>query len=226
MRSHVLIAVILALPVGFASGADSAPARKIKKVAIVNLAWDTARAAEVEAGTRDGLVKKGVQADSLRALTMGDKKPAGVEELVALIKSQGFDSLLCVGARKTLQISPSDKENDFATMDTCLSIFLTNQYPSGMSLRSEPFVVDAQPTLQRAVGGSMGTPRTPIAVNAAASPVTYYKRTLRLFDVADRTLFWEKKIMLKMPADLRESGQSAWVARETTKTLEQSGVLP
>jgi hypothetical protein len=226
MRYRLFAVVLLAAPLSCLCAADSVPARKIQKVAIVNLAWDNARAAAVELGIRDHLVKKGVFADSVRALTLGEKKPAGVEELAALIKSQGYDSLLCIGARKTMRITPADHLNDFSTLDSCLSIFLTGKYPSGMSLRSEPFVVEAQPTVGQRTAGEISTSRTPFPTNAAAAPVTYYKRTLRVFDVPTQTLFWEKKIMLKMPRDLQESGQTSWIARETAKMLEQSGLLP
>src|SRR5580765_5255807 len=129
MRSCLFAVVILAAPLVIARAAESVPARKLQKVVIVNLAWDNARAAEVEAGIKEDLGKKGVFASSIRTLTLGDKKPASVEALVAFLRSGGYESLLCVGARKTLQITPNDKANDFQTLDTCLSIFLTGKYP-------------------------------------------------------------------------------------------------
>ena len=226
MRSCVLAVVLLTVPLCAVRAADAVPARKLHKVVIVNLAWDTARAAQVEAGIKTDLVKKGVTAAGIRTLTLGDKKPATVQELVAMMQAQGYESLLCIGARKTMQITPTDKANDFPTMDSCLSIFLTGAYPSGMSLRSEPFVVEVQPTQRPQAGANYGTSRTPMGSAPGAAPVTYYKRTIRLFDVSQQTLFWEKKIMVKMPAELNESLQTTWIAHQTLKTLEQAGLLP
>src|SRR4051812_16159541 len=109
MRSPVLAALLLTAPLCFGAAADSAPVRKIHKVAIVNLALENTRAAAVEASVKDGLLKKSVAADSLRTLTIGDKKPADAQELASVLKAQGYDSLLCVGARKTMRITPADK---------------------------------------------------------------------------------------------------------------------
>ncbi len=111
-------------------------------------------------------------------------------------------------------------------MDNCLSIFLTGKYPSGQSLRTEPFVVEAQPTQKTMAGGDPSLARTPIPTSAGAAPITYYKRTLRVFDVAKQSLIWEKRIMVKTPSDLQESLLSIWMAHEATNALEQSGLLP
>lgn len=241
MRYYLLAVILLAAPLGghcettpvavstTAPVAVTVPARvpmrKIQKVMIVNLAWDTARAAEVEAGIKANLMKKGVTAASLRTFMVGHPPVTNVKDLSADIESQGYDSLLCVGAYKTMRITPADQQNDFPSMDSCLSIYLTNTYPSGVSLRSEPFIVQAQPTVRPSTTSGLDGSRTPIPTTSAAAPVVYYKRMIRLFDVPKHALFWEKRIMLKMPSELRESGQTSWIADETAKTLDQSGLL-
>src|SRR4051812_8575365 len=93
MKLSIVAAFLLIMPLVNVHANAAAPVRKLQKVMIINSAWDTARAAAVEAGIKSDLLHDGVMAESARTLTMGDKKPSNVQELTALIQGQGYESL-------------------------------------------------------------------------------------------------------------------------------------
>lgn len=199
-----------------------ASAHKLQKVLFVALARDAARAAEVEEAVKQEFTQKGIPSDSLRVVA--GKTSASVKELTDLIRAQGYDSLLCMGPRKTIRITPQDKAGGFASMENCLTIFLTGTYPSGEPLEVDPVV--AEPIAAQPEGETGSSLKAPIPTNPAAASVGVYKGTLRFFDVASEGVLWEGSIHLRMPRDLRTGFQTKLFSREVIKAVQKSGLLP
>lgn len=222
MRKWLLLGIVVISPIGgtpmWATEAR-APSHKVRKVAIVALARDAARAAEIESAVKETFTGHGVAADSLRTFA---RQQATTKDLADLLRSNGYDALLCMGPRKTIQIEAGNKTKR-ATMDECLSSFLSGNYPTGEPLDVYPVTADAPVT---ATGGGSGSLRSPIPSNAAAAPMTIYKGTLRFFDTATQELIWEGRVHSKMPAEMRSGIQIKVLAHDIRQAIEKSDLLP
>ncbi len=224
MQKSILLAILILTSWGATAqgAAKTAGARTVQKVIFVALARDAARAAEVEAAVKQELTHKGVTADSLRVVA--GKTSASVKELVELIRRQGYDSLLCMGPRKTIRITPTDKAGGFASMENCLAIFLTGTYPSGEPLEVDPVIAETLPAQPAGEAGS--TLKEPMPTNPAAASLMVYKGTLRFFDTATERVLWEGVVHVKMPSDMRTGFQTKRVSHEIIKAVKKSGLLP
>jgi len=172
--------------------------RKVQKVALVAVAPDGARSVDLESAVKQNFSKHGVASESLR--TLFPEKPATVQELARLVQAQGYDSLLCMGPRNTIQIETSGDRGQSETLQNCLASYLSGKFPTG-----EPLEV--------------------VSVVEGA-PLQVFKGNVRVFDLASQALIWESAIHVKMPANLRTSMQTSFLAREINKAIDTSGLLP
>src|SRR4029077_11123524 len=118
------------------------------------LGKDTALSAQVESGLKDNFSGKGVSASSLRVL-FANTVP--VPDMIEQLRAAGYDSLLCVAPRKTIQISNPTTASAETDVHHCLTIYATGAYPSGDPLDVSPLSQD-QPMAGTAAPESLRGP--------------------------------------------------------------------
>jgi hypothetical protein len=197
------------------------PVRPIKKIAIVALARDTARAAEVEAALKTNFVQHGVAADSLRSLVGRD---ASAAEILDRLGAKDYDTLLCIAPRKTIRMAPPEAGSKIATLESCLKTFASGTLPTGQPLDYNLLAADPRKPPALTQGSDLRGP--PIPTNPHGGPIQVSKGELRLFDIASSKLLWEGLVGVKMPAELQEDLQTKFIAREVWSVIENGKILP
>ncbi len=215
----LFVMVMLTLSAGYTE--SPAPAtRTAQKVVVVALARDATRAMDIEIAVKDALMKRKVSAESLRVVAKD--KATTPKGLAQYIREQGYDTLLCMAPRRTILVTTKDKEGGFSTMQNCLSIYLTGNYPSGEPLELDPVIAETAPV---GVGTNLGSQRTPIPTNPTAVPLTVYKGTLRAFDTGTGNVIWNGNVHAKMPEDIRSRWESKLLTLSVIEAIEKSGLL-
>jgi hypothetical protein len=206
------------LLLSIAAGTVHAAIPTVKKIALIALGKDAAHSTEIESGLKQNFAERGVRADSIRLLFA---PTVPVPKMIDQLHAQGYDSIICVAPRKTIQFDESAKESAETDIRSCLTTYASGNYPS-----ADPVEVSPGGTGSMSSPAIQGNLNAPIPTNPAAAPFQVSKGTLRLYDVASGRLNLQQSIVVKMPADLNTELQLRYITHTIWQVITQSGILP
>jgi hypothetical protein len=218
MRNRRFVLAVLIVPAtAFCAPRQAGPAPRVNHIALVALAKDNARAAEVEAELKSTFATHGVTAETLR--TMFDRGMAP-EQMLEQLKQRQIDHLLCMAPQKTIRIANPNRTARPVTIEACLKAYANGTSPEGDPLEANPYIIEMP-----RIHGAQYSSRSPIPTNPAAAPFRIVKGAMRLYDVATGQTVWSLAVNTKIPADLNTTLQTKFIAHELGVTIEKSGMV-
>lgn len=208
--------LMLAMTIGAGAVSAYTEHRPLRKLVIIALAKDTALATQVESGLKKRFSERGTDAVSLRDLF---PTPAPVARMTEQMRSQGYQSLLCVAPRKTIHWSAHTAAAD-PEMEDCLVAYATGVFPSGDPLAVKPFDEDSPATR-----GVQGLTRGPLPSHTGETPYVVHKGLIRLFDVATGKSVWQGFVEARMPDNLRSSARMPLIVHAIWQEIIKAGVF-